>query len=154
MRGPHPKVQWSAIAMLASLVGVAACTAPVDTPLAMNTETRNDLRFAVPTGRVVEAHDDRLVLKPAQVTRLVDEIVIWTSPPPPMPTGKNIQGNDPAAHTLVTVEGGNGGPEYTLSIPKRLGERAVTVRAYIQSEAGQPAFAEAWTVWRSVEPGQ
>lgn len=154
MRGLHSKVQWSAIAMLASLAGVAACTAPLDTPLAMNTETRNDLRFAVPTGRVVEAHDDRLVLKPAQVTRLVHEIVIWTAPPPPLPAGTVTHSDDPAPHSLVTIAGGMGGPEYALSIPKRLGAAEVTVRAYGQSETGPPGFAEAWAVWRSVGTSQ
>ena len=141
-------------AMLGLLASAPACTAqPTDTA-PMMIEAHGGLRFGVPAGRVVEAHGNRLVLKPAALKRSVDEIVIWTAPPPALPAGKVMTSDNPAPHSLVTADGGMGGPEYTLSIPKPLAGQAVTLRAHIQSEAGQPAFAEAWAVWRSIEVGQ
>lgn len=136
--------------MVLALAGLAACAAPQRNVVEMDTQTHNGLQFGVPAGRVVEAHEDRLFVKPAQLVRSVDEIVIWTVPPPPLPAGDMTAGDDPAPHSLVVIEGGMGGPEYALSIPKRVGNREVTVRAYLQSEEGVPEFAEAWAVWRSL----
>lgn len=144
----------SIAAMLGLLASAPACTAQPNDTAPMTVEVHGGLRFGVPAGRVVESHGNRLVLKPAALIRSGDEIVIWTAPPPPLPAGKVMTGDNPAPHSLVTADGGMGGPEYTLSIPKPLAGQAVTLRAHIQSEAGQPAFAEAWAVWRSIEAGQ
>lgn len=140
--------------MLGILASAPACTAQQNDMAPMTVEAHGGLRFGVPAGRVVESHGNRLVLKPAALKRSGDEIVIWTAPPPPLPEGKMTTSDNPAPHSLVTADGGMGGPEYTLSIAKLLPGKAIMLRAHIQSEAGQPAFAEAWAVWRSIEVGQ
>jgi hypothetical protein len=131
-------VKWLHIAVIAALAGSVSCAAPQRKAVEMTMETHGGLQFAVPAGRVVTASDTMI------------ELVIWTAPPPPLPDGTVSEGDDPAPHTLVTIEGGMGGPEYALSIPKQVGGRTVTVRAYIQSEAGRPQFADGWAVWRSL----
>lgn len=142
----------AAAAILGCLAFAAACTAQPNDPAPMNVEAMGGIRFAVPAGRVVEPQGNRLVLKPAALKRSGDEIVIWTEPPPPLPAGRVMNSDNPAPHSLVIASGGMGGPEYILSIPKLMAGKAVTVRAYIQSEAGQPEFSEAWAVWRSIVP--
>jgi hypothetical protein len=143
-------VKWLHIAVIAALAGSVSCAAPQREAVEMTMETHSGLQFGVPAGRVVSASDTMIELNPEALLRSVDEIVIWTAPPPPLPDGTVSEGDDPAPHTLVTIEGGMGGPEYALSIPKQVGGRTVTVRAYIQSEDGQPQFADAWAVWRSL----
>ncbi len=143
-------VKWLDIAVIATLAASASCTAPQGKAIEMTMETYGELQFGVPAGRVVTASDSAIELKPEQLLRSVDEIVIWTASPPPLPEGAVTEENDPAPHTLVMIEGGMGGPEYALSIPKQIGDRTVTVRAYLQSEAGQPQFTQAWAVWRSL----
>jgi hypothetical protein len=139
------------ITALLALAGSASCSASAE----LAAVALGGVQFAVPAGRVAEAGDDFVRVRPAQNLRAVDDIVIWTGAPPPLPEGAATEAQRPAPHTLVVVEGGMGGPEYTLSIPKQLGQRVVTIRAFIQSEAGPPAFADAWAVWRSlaVAPG-
>lgn len=137
-------------AMLGCLAFAPACTAQPNDMAPMTIEAHGGLRFGVPAGRVVQSYSDRLVLKPAVLKRSGDEIVIWTALPPSLPSGMVMESSNPAPHSLVTTDGGMGGPEYTLSIPKRIGAAEVTLRAHIQSEAGEPQFAEAWAVWRSI----
>ena len=129
---------------------LASCNAEQQRVIEMKTEVVDGLQFGVPEGRKVETSADHILLLPEQALREVDEIAIWTTAPQPVAGGVDTEGTDPAPHTLTTVEGGMGGPEYTLTIPKQIADRQAYVRAYIQSEGGTPAFDEAWQVWESL----
>ncbi len=138
------------IAAILALTTSASCAEPQEKVVEMSTESFDGLRFGVPEGRVAVGQDGRIKIQPEQALRTVDHITVWTSNPKPLPEGTVTTGDDPAPHTLVTIEGGMGGPEYALSIPKTVGDREITVRAYIQAEEGQPDFADAWAVWESL----
>lgn len=143
-------VRWVEIAAVLALATSASCAEPQEKVVEMKTEVQDGLRFGVPEGRAVVAQEGRIKIEPEQPTRTVDRITVWTATPRALPEGAVTTGEDPAPHTLVTIEGGMGGPEYALSIPKQVGDREVTVQAYIQSEEGQPTFADAWAVWESL----
>lgn len=136
-----------------ALTPSVSCTQPLEKVVQMKTEVQDGLRFGVPERLVVVAQEGRVKIQPEQPTRTVDQITIWTTTPRPLPEGAVTTGDNPAPHTLVSIEGGMGGPEFAISIPKQVGDRKVTVRAYVQSEEGQPCFANAWAVWESLAAG-
>lgn len=138
------------IAAILALTTSASCAEPQEKVVEMSTESFDGLRLGVPEGRVAVAQDGRIKIQPEQPLRTVDQITVWTTTPKPLPEGAVTTGDDPAPHTLVTIDGGMGGPEFALSIPKQVGDREVTVWAYVQSEEGQPDFADAWAVWGSI----
>lgn len=143
-------VKWIEVIAFLALPSLASCDARQERTVEMDIKMVDGLRLGVPKGRELATAEGQVKLNPQQLMRSGNEITIWTVPPPALPKGAVTAGDDPAPHTLVTIEGGMGGPDYELSIPKRLGDREVTVRARIQSEDGQPQFADAWAVWRSL----
>ena len=143
-------VKWIEILALLTLGASASCAEPSEKVTEMTIEVENGLSFGVPDGYVFEASENAILIKPEKLLRTPDRVMIITGPPEPLPDGEVSSGQDPAPYTLVKREGGMGGPEYTLSIPKRVGDREVTVRAYFQSEYDQPVFPEAWAVWESL----
>jgi|GEM_PF-2879349 len=132
------------------LVLASSCLEPQDDAPEVKMVTHDGLSFAVPKGRVVTLEGHRITLGLAGLQRATDEIVIWTSAPPPLPLGEVSEGSDPEPHTMIAIEGGMGGPEYVLSLTKPMGNRTISLRAYTQLETGQPRFTDAWIVWRSL----
>lgn len=64
------------------------------------------------------------------------------------------QSSVPSGHTLQRTEGGSGGPEYRLTIPKSVDGRTLAVVAYDQAEFGEPDFSAAWGVWDSLRAAE
>jgi len=141
-------------ALIAGILLIAACDIAPTEETTMRIEKRDGLGVPVPAGRVVTTREGHLLLARSPTVRSVDDVTLWTLPPPPLPDGNRTESTQPAPHTIVTIEGGMGGPEYTLSIPKRIGGRDIVVRAYIQSEAGIPAFTDAWSVWKALDTAE
>ena len=134
---------------------LAACEAePPDWPA----RTFEGLSVPVPPGWVVSVSEGVLRMEQNPDARQPHVVWVWTAPPPPLPAPlegfgplePRHEGSDPAPHVIVAPGGGSGGTQYDISIPKRIGERSVTVRGTRQTELGRPRFEAAWGVWRGL----